>query len=49
MKPELRKRLIDSIEFLRKMGFFQDYSSLHSEEILEKIFNENSILVFYGI
>jgi hypothetical protein len=39
MKPELRRRLIDSVEYLRKMGFFQDYSSLSSEEILEKIFN----------
>jgi len=39
MEPELRKRFIDSIEYLRKMGFFQDYSNLTSEEILEKIFN----------
>jgi len=39
MNPELRRRLIDSIEYLRKMGFFEDYSSLSSEEILEKIFN----------
>jgi len=39
MKPELRKRLIDSIEYLRKMGFFADYSGLSSEEILERIFS----------
>jgi|GEM_PF-1874640 len=37
--PELRKRLIDSIEYLRKMDFFEDYSSLSSEEILDKIFS----------
>lgn len=38
MNPELRKRLIDSIDYLRKMDFFQDYSNLHSEKILKKIF-----------
>lgn len=37
MKPELRKRFVDSIEYLRKMDFFKDYSNLSSEEILEKI------------
>ncbi|MBO3809704.1 MAG: hypothetical protein FGF50_08950 [Candidatus Brockarchaeota archaeon] len=37
MKPELRKRLVDSIEYLRKMDFFEDYSGLTSEEILNKI------------
>jgi hypothetical protein len=42
MKPELRRRLIGSIEYLRKMGFFQDYSSLSSEEMLEKIFDEET-------
>ncbi|MBO3798061.1 MAG: hypothetical protein QXO47_01400 [Thermoproteota archaeon] len=39
VNPKLRKRLIDSIEFLRKMDFFKDYSNLSSEEILEKIFS----------
>lgn len=39
MDPELRKRFVDSIEYLRKMDFFQDYSNLSSEEILDKIFN----------
>jgi hypothetical protein len=37
MKPELRKRLIDSIEYLRKMGFFEDYSNLTSNEIYRRI------------
>lgn len=37
--PELRKRFVNSIEYLRKMSFFQDYSDLSSEEILKKIFN----------
>ncbi|MBO3842120.1 MAG: hypothetical protein FGF48_06865 [Candidatus Brockarchaeota archaeon] len=39
MNPKLKKRLVDSIEYLRKMDFFQDYSDLTSEEILNKIFN----------
>ncbi len=39
MKLELRKRFIESIEYLRKMGFFEDYSGLSSEEILERIFS----------
>ncbi|MCX8182790.1 MAG: hypothetical protein N3D12_06710, partial [Candidatus Methanomethyliaceae archaeon] len=39
MNPELRKRFIDSIEYLKKLDFFQDYSHLSSEEILEKIFS----------
>ncbi|MGC8831671.1 MAG: hypothetical protein ACP5PQ_03730 [Thermoproteota archaeon] len=39
MDPGLRKRLIDSMEYLRKMDFFKDYSNLTSEEILEMIFN----------
>jgi len=30
MKPELRKRFIDSLGYLRKMGFFEDYSNLSS-------------------
>jgi hypothetical protein len=37
MKPELRKRLIDSIEYFRKMDFFRDYSNLSSEEIYRRI------------
>lgn len=39
MNPVLKRRLVDSIEYLRKLDFFQDYSHLTSEEILEKIFN----------
>jgi hypothetical protein len=39
MKTELKKRLINSIDFLRGMDFFKDHSNLSSEEILEKIFN----------
>jgi hypothetical protein len=42
MKPELRRRPIGSIEYLRKMGFFQDHSSLSSEEMLKKIFYEET-------
>lgn len=38
VNPELRKRFVDSIEYLRKMDFFRDYPDLSSEEILEKIF-----------
>ncbi|MEM3660716.1 MAG: hypothetical protein QXU11_09990 [Thermoproteota archaeon] len=37
MNPVLRKRLINSIDYLRKMDFFQDYSNLSSGEILEEI------------
>ncbi|MGB9717638.1 MAG: hypothetical protein ACPL4E_04260 [Thermoproteota archaeon] len=39
MDPELRKRFVDSIEYLRSMNFFQNFSSLSSEEILEEIFD----------
>ena len=39
VNPILRKRFVDSIEYLRKMDFFKDYSDLSSEEILERIFN----------
>ncbi|MEM3449722.1 MAG: hypothetical protein QXP38_12790 [Nitrososphaerota archaeon] len=39
MNPELRKRFVNSMRFLREMGFFQDYSNLSSEEILDKILN----------
>lgn len=38
VNPELRKRLVNSIEYLRKMEFFQDYSYLSTEEILDRIF-----------
>lgn len=38
VNPEIRRRFVDSIEYLRKMDFFQDYSNLSSEEILDKIF-----------
>lgn len=38
-----RKRFIDSIEFLRKMDFFKEYSNLTSEEIFEKIKKENNL------
>lgn len=41
MDPGLRKRFIGSIDYLRRMGFFQDYSNLTSEEILERIFSGN--------
>ncbi|MBO3842106.1 MAG: hypothetical protein FGF48_06780 [Candidatus Brockarchaeota archaeon] len=39
VNPKIKKRLIDSLDYLRKMDFFKDYSNLTSEEILEKIFN----------
>ncbi|MEM2088452.1 MAG: hypothetical protein QXF52_07265 [Thermoproteota archaeon] len=39
VNPELTRRLADSIECLRRMDFFRDYSNLSSEEILERIFN----------
>ncbi|MBO3841107.1 MAG: hypothetical protein FGF48_01635 [Candidatus Brockarchaeota archaeon] len=37
MIQELRKKFTDSIEYLRKMSFFQDYSELSSEEIFNEI------------
>ncbi|MBO3839410.1 MAG: hypothetical protein JTT17_01070 [Candidatus Brockarchaeota archaeon] len=37
MNSRLRKRFIDSIEYLRGMNFFNDYSDLSSEEIFERI------------
>ncbi|MBO3842113.1 MAG: hypothetical protein FGF48_06815 [Candidatus Brockarchaeota archaeon] len=37
VSPELRKRFVDSIEYLRKIDFFKDYSNLTSEEIFNKI------------
>ncbi|MBO3797463.1 MAG: hypothetical protein QXI42_06560 [Thermoproteota archaeon] len=39
MNPKLRKRFVDSIEYLRKMDFFRDYSNLSSEEIFDRILN----------
>ncbi|MBO3753879.1 MAG: hypothetical protein FGF53_03255 [Candidatus Brockarchaeota archaeon] len=39
INPELKKRFVDSIEYLRKMDFFKDYSSLTSVEIFNKILN----------
>ncbi|MEM2554235.1 MAG: hypothetical protein QXW69_03015 [Nitrososphaerota archaeon] len=39
----IRKRFIDSIEFLRKMDFFKKYSNLTSEEIFEKMKKEYHI------
>ncbi|MEM3957946.1 MAG: hypothetical protein QXO47_07040 [Thermoproteota archaeon] len=41
-----RERFIESIEYLRKMGFFEEYCNLSSEEIFEKI-RENSIALKY--
>ncbi|MBO3839626.1 MAG: hypothetical protein QXN75_01855 [Thermoproteota archaeon] len=37
MNPELRRRFVNSIEYLRRMDFFNDYSNLSSEEIFDKI------------
>jgi len=39
MDLKLRRRLIGSIDFLRRMDFFKDYSNLASGEILDKILN----------
>jgi hypothetical protein len=39
MNPKLKKRFISSIDFLRKMDFFKNYSNLTSEEIFDKILN----------
>ncbi|MBO3841498.1 MAG: hypothetical protein FGF48_03675 [Candidatus Brockarchaeota archaeon] len=39
VNPKVKKRLINSLDYLRKMNFFKDYSNLTSEEILEKIFS----------
>jgi hypothetical protein len=40
----VRERFINSIEYLRKLGFFEEYSNLSSEEIFEKI-SEGDILL----
>ncbi|MEM2049657.1 MAG: hypothetical protein QXU11_04175 [Thermoproteota archaeon] len=37
--PRLEKRFVNSIEYLRKMDFFKDYSNLSSKEIFERILN----------
>jgi hypothetical protein len=39
LNPTIKERLMNSMRFLRKMGFFQDYSNLSSWKILEKIFS----------
>ncbi|MCX8184127.1 MAG: hypothetical protein N3F08_06905, partial [Crenarchaeota archaeon] len=33
----VRERFIESIEYLRKMGFFEEYVNLSSEEIFERV------------
>ncbi|MEM3389003.1 MAG: hypothetical protein QW491_06270 [Thermoproteota archaeon] len=38
MNQKIKKRLVDSLDYLRRMNFFKDYSNLSSEEILERIF-----------
>jgi hypothetical protein len=37
MNPVLKKRFIDSIEYLRKMGFFEDCANLTSNEIYRRV------------
>ncbi|MEM3648761.1 MAG: hypothetical protein QW506_06325 [Thermoproteota archaeon] len=37
VNPKVRERLIDSLNYLRKMDFFKDYSDLTSEGILNKM------------
>ncbi|MGB9717667.1 MAG: hypothetical protein ACPL4E_04420 [Thermoproteota archaeon] len=39
-----RRRFIESISYLRKLGFFEDYSNLTDEEIFEKM-REKSIIL----
>ncbi|MBO3798979.1 MAG: hypothetical protein QXO47_03525 [Thermoproteota archaeon] len=39
MDPRVKKRLLDSIEYLRKLDFFQDYLNLSAGKILERILN----------
>ncbi|MEM2088858.1 MAG: hypothetical protein QXF52_09365 [Thermoproteota archaeon] len=41
---DVRQRFIESIEYLRKLGFFEEYSNLTSEEIFEKL-RDRSILL----
>ncbi|MEM2921089.1 MAG: hypothetical protein QXF26_02090 [Candidatus Bathyarchaeia archaeon] len=33
----VRERFIESVKYLRKLGFFEEYSNLSSEEIFEKV------------
>ncbi len=40
---DVRERFIESIEYLRKLGFFEEYSNLTSEEIFERL-KEKSII-----
>ncbi|MEM2058756.1 MAG: hypothetical protein QXO76_10970 [Thermoproteota archaeon] len=49
MNPELRKRFIDSIDYLRKMDFFKNYSKLSLEEISEQIFDGEMIIQMTGL
>lgn len=46
VNPKIRKRFIDSIEYLREMGFFKRYSRLSSDESLERIL-ERKIDYYY--
>ncbi|MEM3958519.1 MAG: hypothetical protein QXO47_10010 [Thermoproteota archaeon] len=41
---DVKQRFIESIEYLRKLGFFEEYSNLTSEEIFEKL-GEKSIML----
>jgi hypothetical protein len=38
MRPEIRKRYVASMDFLRGMSFFKNYQNLTSDEILDMIF-----------
>lgn len=40
----MRQRFIESITYLRKMGFFEEYSNLTSEEIFEKRWGNDILL-----
>ncbi|MGC8832137.1 MAG: hypothetical protein ACP5PQ_06120 [Thermoproteota archaeon] len=40
----VEQRFIESITYLRKLGFFEDYSNLSSEEIFEKMREEDPLL-----
>lgn len=37
MNLELRERFVDSIEYLRRLDFFKDYSDLSSEDFFEEL------------
>lgn len=39
----VRERFVESIEYLRRLGFFEEYSNLSSEEIFKKL-KEKSII-----